>query len=199
MKTASSGHINASTKRTINLLAVTLLSLLEKQSLEKITIMDICKTAQVPRATFYNHFEDKYDLLRFSLKSIADELRSAVPPELENEEKIVFFINNLLDFTEQNYKFLKRANSANYNSVLFSEIKNIFYEDLLTHIRDMREKGFVFTADEKIIAEFFSNAIVYSAKTWLEQDMEISREDTIKSFMVIYNSCQKATREQAED
>ena len=40
-------------------------SLVNKKDFEKITIADITKGAQVNRATFYAHFEDKYDLIDY--------------------------------------------------------------------------------------------------------------------------------------
>lgn len=41
------------------------LDLCEKKSVNKITIQDILNRAEVSRGTFYNHFEDKYDLIRY--------------------------------------------------------------------------------------------------------------------------------------
>ena len=40
-------------------------NILEHTALEKITIDQICKEAQIHRSTFYRYFKDKYDLLEF--------------------------------------------------------------------------------------------------------------------------------------
>jgi AcrR family transcriptional regulator len=53
--------------KTRNALSDALRCLLETRRFGKITINDICETARVSRATFYTHFVDKYDLLRFWL------------------------------------------------------------------------------------------------------------------------------------
>ena len=47
----------------------TFLKLLKKKSVDKITVTELCKAADINRATFYTHYEDCYDLLR----SIEDE------------------------------------------------------------------------------------------------------------------------------
>ncbi len=46
-----------------------LFELMEEMPAAKITVKDICTTADINRTTFYAHYEDKYDLI----KSIEDE------------------------------------------------------------------------------------------------------------------------------
>ena len=53
-------------RRTYKLLSDALISLMKVKPFEKISVMDICNEAMVHRATFYTHFEDKYQLLKFS-------------------------------------------------------------------------------------------------------------------------------------
>ena len=62
--------------RTRKLLSATLLDMMEEQSLEKISVIDLCTKALVNRATFYAHFEDKYHLLTFALEELKDEVYS---------------------------------------------------------------------------------------------------------------------------
>ncbi|MBQ1608854.1 MAG: TetR family transcriptional regulator, partial [Lachnospiraceae bacterium] len=50
-------------KRTIKIFIESLCSLMMEKPFEKVTVSDICEVAMIPRATFYNYFEDKYDLL----------------------------------------------------------------------------------------------------------------------------------------
>lgn len=40
-----------------------LIVLLKQQPIEKISVKDICAEAEINRTTFYNHFDDKYQLL----------------------------------------------------------------------------------------------------------------------------------------
>lgn len=52
----------------------TILMLLEKESLDKISVVDICLAANVHRTTFYCHFEDKYDLVHCAIHEIREKL-----------------------------------------------------------------------------------------------------------------------------
>lgn len=50
-------------RRTHRLLSQAFMELLERQSFDSITVQNIAERATVNRATFYAHFQDKYDLL----------------------------------------------------------------------------------------------------------------------------------------
>lgn len=60
--------------RTRKLLSATLLEMMEESSIERISVIDLCKRAMVNRATFYAHFEDKYHLLSFALEELKDSV-----------------------------------------------------------------------------------------------------------------------------
>lgn len=185
MKSQQNGRMNASTARTVKLLSSALTELLKREQLEKITVVDICRLAAVPRATFYNHFEDKYDLLRNVLQDISSGI--VIPrTALENEyDYIRRLAENLLDFCEDNSAWLKKISKANYNGVFFSELKNFFFDEILKDLNENEKRGKVYKVDTRIISEFYSNAIVYSAKTWMESGMNISKEKILDSVMLL--------------
>ena len=54
------------------LLAESFKELALKQPIEKITIKEITDKAGVIRPTFYNHFQDKYELLEWIIDTAAD-------------------------------------------------------------------------------------------------------------------------------
>ncbi|MCM1306889.1 MAG: TetR/AcrR family transcriptional regulator [Bacteroides sp.] len=60
--------------RTKKLLSDTLLDMMEHDSIEHISVMDLCNTAMVNRGTFYKHFEDKYSLLGYALEELKRDL-----------------------------------------------------------------------------------------------------------------------------
>ncbi|MBQ1407747.1 MAG: TetR/AcrR family transcriptional regulator C-terminal domain-containing protein [Eubacterium sp.] len=48
--------------------------LLKNKSFDRITVTEICDLSKVSRRTFYNHFDDMYDLLYEILKDASNEL-----------------------------------------------------------------------------------------------------------------------------
>jgi AcrR family transcriptional regulator len=61
-------RIDPRAQRTRHLLQEALDWLLTRKPLRQITVQDITERAQVNRTTFYAHFEDKYELLSFSVR-----------------------------------------------------------------------------------------------------------------------------------
>lgn len=58
--------MNQQDKRKMQL-SESLMELLKHHAIEKVTVDQICKEAQVHRSTFYRYFQDKYDLLHHAL------------------------------------------------------------------------------------------------------------------------------------
>ena len=55
-----------------------LLNLMKDKSFEEINVVDICNAALINRSTFYDHFNDKYELLQALMDDMAIELGNAV-------------------------------------------------------------------------------------------------------------------------
>ena len=77
------------------LLAKSLKEIAVRRPVEKITIKEITDKAGVIRPTFYNHFQDKYELIEWIIKS---ELLEPIKPLLNAGmifEAIVLMLNNI--------------------------------------------------------------------------------------------------------
>lgn len=55
-----------------------LLALLAKKTLKEITVSELCKTAQITRGTFYNHFYDVFDVYDSIEQEFIDQLKERV-------------------------------------------------------------------------------------------------------------------------
>lgn len=65
---------NIRTTRTRESIFESLFELMEEKDFDKITIQNLTERAQINRATFYAHFQDKYELLDEIIKKSAEEL-----------------------------------------------------------------------------------------------------------------------------
>lgn len=57
--------LNRNTQRTLKAFSEAMFNLLGEKSFDKITVNEICARCDYPRATFYNYFDDKYDLTEY--------------------------------------------------------------------------------------------------------------------------------------
>ncbi|BDR58926.1 TetR family transcriptional regulator [Xylocopilactobacillus apicola] len=74
MRFESSKGQSLGVQRTLKAFENAMFTLLSKQKFEKITVSKICEQAMYPRATFYNYFSDKYDLLDYCWNSISQNI-----------------------------------------------------------------------------------------------------------------------------
>lgn len=74
MKFDSAKRKDIGTLRTLKIFQDSLTALLTKMAFEEISIRDICTEPMIPRSTFYNYFEDKYDLLNWYLNTIFNDI-----------------------------------------------------------------------------------------------------------------------------
>ncbi|HWE64222.1 MAG TPA: TetR/AcrR family transcriptional regulator [Chloroflexota bacterium] len=78
------GQVNANdprVKRTRQLLQQTLLDLMREKSFAAITVHDLAERSTLNRATFYAHFEDKYDLLDSIMREGVEQALAGILPD----------------------------------------------------------------------------------------------------------------------
>lgn len=69
-------------KRTKALIRQAFIEWLAVKDFEDITVQDIVDRAELNRATFYNHYQDKYELLDLTMAELFAEMLSAwIPPD----------------------------------------------------------------------------------------------------------------------
>ena len=65
----------------------TLFELMKEKSLESITVQELCEVSNYPRATFYNYFDDIYDLLSYSWIRIGKMIKLDDFEEMPDEDR----------------------------------------------------------------------------------------------------------------
>lgn len=76
------------------------LFLLKEQAIEKITVADVCRLAEINRATFYRHYENQYSILYELESDLLDQVQ--VPPEVQSSvERITKAIGGLFEKKEE--------------------------------------------------------------------------------------------------
>lgn len=101
-------------------LTETLLDLMEEKSYADISIMDICKRADLSRQTFYNYFDSKDDLFRFLLRSTYGESLNSLKEIPSSIEAISLFVNTVRD----NPRLVSAVVKNNMGNLVSDEIFN---------------------------------------------------------------------------
>ena len=82
-----------------------LLQLMEYKTFEEIKVIDICKISLINRSTFYDHFNDKYELLSSLLKDMNKQLIEHLNKTKSSKNIKEYYLNlikELIDYIKKN-------------------------------------------------------------------------------------------------
>ena len=166
------------------LLAESFKKLARTRPIEKITIREITDEAGVIRPTFYNHFQDKYELLEWIIKR---ELIDPIEPLLDNgmlKEALILPLTTM----EKDKAFYTRAvNLEGQNS--FSEaLKKAIAEMALSRLNRKKIDELLpykdwLTAER--VADYFSATLCYAVIEWVKDDMRVPMNELVDIFIYV--------------
>ena len=113
------------TKYTKKVIMDTLIDLLSKKDIKKITVSEICKIADVNRATFYRYYLDEYDLLSKIEEEFVNQLKNA---SSNNSDSVSSFSKELLEVFLANKELVKILFNTKNNIYFLNDILGLAYE-----------------------------------------------------------------------
>lgn len=113
MKFDLNNKTNRFAQRTLAAFSGALMELLESKPFEKITVNEICDACNYPRATFYNYFDDSYDLLNYCWTAMSREVKIADYPDMQPEERLYIIFDRIYDYFDAYRERLKRIRAVN--------------------------------------------------------------------------------------
>lgn len=123
-------------QNTKKMLANTLISLMKKKPLSKISISEIVKTCQINRKTFYYHFADIYELLEWHLEQeVSSIAKSTKSPD---DFDVAFRIS--LDYMDNNTYLYNCADDPYFCDKLMDFIKKIIYPICIDNITLLEQR-----------------------------------------------------------
>ena len=180
------------TKKTI---AASLKKFMEKKPLSKITVSEIVADCKINRKTFYYHFENIQDLLKWMLEQEAIEVVKNFDLLLDYEDAINF----VLDYVEENKHILNCA----YDSIGSNELNRFFHNDfnsiVMTIINRYEEiMGIEVDNNFRIfICDFYTEAIVGMIVRLLKNKHPYDRKKLIEYLSLTIKSSLPAVIKEA--
>ena len=148
--------------------------LVRKKNPDKITVREIAEGAGVIRATFYNHFMDKADLMQYIIREDVIEPVKVLLVNRMYREAVVLIFRTM----KQDEEFFRRA-ARTEKPVPFEEIAYSCIYDL---IYDHLKKAGVTRIEHpwltvRMISELYARIICYIAMEWIRTGMQVSPEE----------------------
>jgi AcrR family transcriptional regulator len=169
-------------KRTHKLILDALIELTVQKGFSAVTVSDITKYAGINRATFYRHYEDKFDLLNKYAQNVYEMLDTPLEakPQKSSETNAHQMHSRLVKIFEH-----VRDNAKFYRVMLGKNGDPVFAEKIRQYIqkRIVRSLPVDLQKDEMSIdlyVSYSSSASLGAVLWWLEHDMPYTSEEMTK-------------------
>lgn len=191
MKVDISNKTNKFAKRTLAAFSETLFMLLEKTPLETISVQKLCDSCDYPRSTFYNYFEDIYDLVEYCWEVIAGDMDINKCMKLPEEERTNAIFTIMYDYlkgrTEQINKIIK------YNGLdgrmMFSLSK--YMKTRIKEIIAVCEYSNHYPIRQDVIVDFYAGTFEMLLEKCFFEKQVLSKEDAMTALSFLIGSIEK--------
>lgn len=159
---------------SIRVIREALFKLLEKKPLEEITVVEICRTADVNRGTFYKYYRDVPDLYNKTEDALADELYSLIPDREEISFTPQYFFRDVLNILMENREFIYITKNKQFSERLAQKLLAFF----CPYIRQMIQANHPGSSDTDILflTEYILGGCTRVVIYWLDTNMQMSVE-----------------------
>ena len=159
MKYDATKPLTKGAKRTLQAFSREMFMFLSEQSFEEITVGQLCETAQYPRATFYNYFDDKYDLLNYCWETLAEQVGLSEYQHAEENEMLYLYFDRIYDFTRQNEEIICKVLLHNSEvGYMFSSFRN-FLNNKMRFIFKTCPEAMQKDIPNELLADHYSNTL----------------------------------------
>lgn len=156
-------------KKTQRALALSLLTLLEQTSFQKITVNDLCTEAMVSRSAFYSHFEDKYALLGFCMELLQQRMFEE-SEQLDTKARL----RSVLGKTRENLKIFRNLMMSELDMGLIEMMRQSFHRDFerILEAHDIKDSSL--PKPLEVVSVYYASALTSAILFWVRKGMPYS-------------------------
>ncbi|MBO4819828.1 MAG: TetR/AcrR family transcriptional regulator [Firmicutes bacterium] len=148
-------------RKTQNSICLALLSLIKEMPYDKITVRDIVTRAEVSRSSFYNHFNEKDDVMKMIIEKLCDRISGKedfVVKEKYDRSDLVASRFKVIDYCYSRHDEILNIYRAGFGPEFGKAERRKLYD-----VHSMFDYEYV---DEYGNVEVLSEGIIYDIKVW---------------------------------
>ncbi|MBR6796855.1 MAG: TetR/AcrR family transcriptional regulator [Clostridia bacterium] len=172
-------------KMTKMCIKTAMLELLESNPLNKISVTDVCKAADVNRSTFYAYYEDVQSLVYDIESDILNQLPASAPMDIDTDERFAAELENFLEFI--------KANKSMFNFIMIHLSGEEFTERQVKYIAE-RYQSRVARSDNLRLRYSYAYCIygtIGLIKDWIKASFPLSCRDLAVLLIRMYTRVRK--------
>lgn len=160
------------------------LMLLQEKNLNKITVTDICKKADINRGTFYSYYNDPFDLMRSIEEEMIEKMLSTI--NISGDESLQNMLNEIFNLILENKEFCKILFNEKNSSYVLSTLLNSAYEKKIEEIKQQFPN-----ANETQLEYYYTyttGGTIEIIRKWINDDMKIPAGEVIRILESLYET-----------
>lgn len=176
--------------KTKERLLETFQKLIDEKKFEDITVNEICTESGIRRATFYKHFTDKYDFLRFFVKSLRDGFDDRMwknGKPATTAEYFADYARSVVAFLLRNEDVIYKALESNVLPTIIEIVKEQNYIDTRIRLEKSVEAGLVLPASIDVVAMMLTGAVTHTLVAWFSDGRKIPENVLVEEVCTIVN------------
>ena len=178
--------LNSSSVKTRNLIKKTFAELInEKKQLDKITVTELVKKAELTRSTFYTHYDNIYEVAHdYQLQTI--ELLCSEDLKLYSKQDIINYFDNIIQCLKDNEETYKLLLSADESLLFLEKLKQIASDKIYDALKNNCTDQYL-----KLNISFLMNGILVELLKYFRNESSYSLDEILlnmkKWFEKIFN------------
>ena len=162
-------------QRTHQILREALISLMLAKNYNKITIQEIIDRANVGRATFYNHYRDKDDLLLRGIAEFADEVTAK--PIAEASQPAALQTAGMFRHARQNRTLHQLMLNSRQDNLMLARVTNTLFGNVERQVSQLLAGESTASVPLPILSHFLTGGLLGLINWWHEQDYPYTPEE----------------------
>lgn len=182
MKYDLNNKINQFAQRTLLAFSSALMEILETKEFKKITVGEICKACNYPRATFYNYFDDSYDLLNYCWIAMMQEIKIDDYPKMKPEERLYIVFDRIYNYFDSYRERLQKIMKCNPLDGALMMSCSLFVKQQTSLIMLDCPYGNTHPIQHQMMAEHYCNTLQLIIEWSFLRKKNISKDEAEKSL-----------------
>lgn len=191
MKFKLSDKTNRFAKRTLADFSERIIVMLEDMPLEEISVRKICDVCNYPRSTFYNYFDDIYDLMDYCWIVIMKDMDIEKYLNVQEEQNTEQIFSLLYEYLDQYRLQIHRILLKNGLEGRCMVSLRAFMKKQIGQIISMCPGTKDFPVREEIIVDYYAATIEMLLEKCFLSKEQLSKEEALQAVRFLLGSVEK--------
>ena len=168
--------------RVLKDLSDELFNALTRKHLESITVNEICEATNYPRATFYNYFNDIYDLLDYCFYLMTKDINLQPDPSLKGTDRVEVLVSRVYDYLDAKRDRIEKYLEFNPTDGLFVSKLHSHTSKVILDFVANDHNGELTPLQSEIIAEHVANTCQLIFKRCFDKGSKLTKDQAIDAL-----------------